>query len=127
MGERDRGYLTTRYSNALLIQILQTMLDSIQPEKISGLRFEPHEWQKKGAAQGDYLCEHPDFKLFCCGDEMGVGKTLLAVLMVKLAQPKRGFCVVVAPKPVCGQWENEFDRAFTEVRCDRSETLDSTC
>jgi SNF2 family DNA or RNA helicase len=95
--------------------------------EIPGLLFKPHIWQTKGAAQGHYLCEHPDFRIFFCGDEMGLGKTLLAVLMAKKAQAKPGFCVVVAPKPVCDQWVDEFARAFTKVRCDRFESLDSTC
>jgi SNF2 family DNA or RNA helicase len=91
------------------------LLHNIPPANAKGLRFQPHVWQAKGAAQGHYLCEAKYFKGFFCGDEMGLGKTLLAVLMMKLAQPMRGICIVVAPKTVCSQWLDEINCAFVEV------------
>ncbi|KAH4359991.1 hypothetical protein HBH99_256320 [Parastagonospora nodorum] len=92
-----------------------TRLDRIPPVKIKGMKYQPHPWQAKGAAQGHYLCEHKDFKVFYCGDEMGLGKTLLAIMMAKLVQSKPGFCVVVAPKTICGQWLKEIAGAFHKV------------
>ncbi len=55
---------------------------------------------------------------------MGLGKTVLAIMMIKLAQPQPGFCLVVAPKTVGVQWEDECNRTFKRVCMTRIEHVD---
>jgi SNF2 family DNA or RNA helicase len=55
---------------------------------------------------------------------MGLGKTLMAVMMIKLAQPKPGFCIVIAPKTVGQQWQEECVGAFEQVRIIEIEHVD---
>jgi SNF2 family DNA or RNA helicase len=53
--------------------------------------------------------------LFLLGDEMGVGKTLSAVLMMWARKDEPGMSIVVAPKNICGAWVDTIHYAFHEV------------
>lgn len=48
----------------------------------------------------------------------------MAVMMIKLAQPKPGFCIVIAPKTVGQQWQEECVGAFEQVRIIEIEHVD---
>ncbi len=74
----------------------------------------PHAYQLKGASQADFCCEGP-FALFACGDGMGVGKTLLAILAMWLRKDEPGFSLVVTPKTLCRQWVEQIEQAWEEV------------
>jgi SNF2 family DNA or RNA helicase len=54
-------------------------------------------------------------KLFLLGDEMGVGKTLTAVLMMWAKKDLPGMSIVICPKNICRQWERTINEAFFEV------------
>lgn len=76
---------------------------------------EPHPWQLKGAAQADHACRSV-FRAFVCGDRMGVGKTMLALLAAWMVRDEPGFTLVVAPKSVCPQWKKEVEGHWESVR-----------
>jgi len=78
------------------------------------MSYQPHIYQLKGAAQADMLCKSA-FKAMVCGDGIGVGKTLLAILALSLVQNDPGFSLVVAPKSVCAQWVSQIEGASEEV------------
>jgi SNF2 family DNA or RNA helicase len=78
------------------------------------MRVRPHDYQLKGAAQINYLCESR-FRGALVGDGMGVGKTLQAILAMWLQRDKPGFSMVIAPKSVCLQWVDEISEAWDEV------------
>ena len=74
----------------------------------------PRNFQLKGAAQGLYCLEGPH-KLFLLGDEMGVGKTLSAILMMWKMKEQPGMSIVLCPKNICQTWVNTIHRAWEEV------------
>ncbi len=78
------------------------------------MTIQPHSYQLKGAAQAHFLCESR-FKGALIGDAMGLGKTLLAAMVIKLVQHRPGFSVVVAPKSACRQWKETLETSWTEV------------
>ena len=49
------------------------------------------------------------------GDQMGLGKTLLAVLALWLCKDEPGISLVVAPASICYQWVYTIERAWSEV------------
>lgn len=75
----------------------------------------PHPWQLKGAAQVHYLSKS-EFRGAIVGDQMGLGKTLLAILAMYLAREESGsFSLVVCPKSVQRQWLMEIEGNFEVV------------
>lgn len=85
-------------------------------DKPEELCVDPHPWQLKGAAQLHHLCINSPFAGGLCGDERGLGKTILAILVMWLAKDEPGsFSLVVCPKGVTDQWVEEIDRVFKEV------------
>jgi SNF2 family DNA or RNA helicase len=79
------------------------------------MRIIPRDFQLKAAAQGLYCLDSP-MKLFLLGDEMGVGKTLTAILMMWAKKDLPGMSIVICPKSVCRQWERATNDAFDNVR-----------
>lgn len=57
------------------------------------------------------LCKSA-LKGMICRDEIGVGKTLLAILALSLVQNDPEFSLVVAPKSVCAQWVSQIEAAW---------------
>jgi SNF2 family DNA or RNA helicase len=78
------------------------------------MAMEPKSFQLKAAAQGLYCLEGP-FKLFLLGDEMGVGKTLSAILMMWKMREQPGMSIVFCPKSLCQLWVDSIHRAWEEV------------
>jgi len=81
-----------------------------------GLLRDPHIWQLIGAAQAHELCRGW-FRGCIIGDQMGVGKTLLAILAMELArrEPGDGFSLVVCPKSCQIQWIGEIENSYAPV------------
>jgi SNF2 family DNA or RNA helicase len=79
------------------------------------LAVTPHPWQSIGASQMDYLCRS-NFRGGICGDDMGMGKTLLAILAMDRARDEPGsFSVVVCPASCRLQWQREILAAYKQV------------
>lgn len=74
----------------------------------------PQPWQSKAAAQVHWLCLSK-FRGALVGDEAGVGKTLLALLVLDAVRDEPGLCLIVAPKSVCIQWMQDIERAYKPV------------
>ena len=75
----------------------------------------PRPWQLRGAAQIHYMCKSI-FQGGMCADESGLGKTLLAILVMELARSERGsFSLVVCPASSRSQWKAEILNAYKEV------------
>ncbi|KAL3496894.1 hypothetical protein BJX62DRAFT_193174 [Aspergillus germanicus] len=53
------------------------------PNKLAAI---PHPWQLTGTARLQYLCTDPPFKGGICGDQMGLGKSLTAIIAIELAR-----------------------------------------
>lgn len=83
-----------------------------------GLIPNVHDYQLLGAAQGDYLYKSV-FRGILCDDEMGVGKTLLAILVIWLARDGPGFSLVAAPASLCPQWVVQTAGVWREVGANR--------
>jgi SNF2 family DNA or RNA helicase len=61
------------------------------------------------------LCQ-PHFRGAICGDEMGTGKTILAILAMHLARDEPGcFSLVICPKSCQPQWEAEIESSYDMV------------
>lgn len=103
-----------RDTNRVYSQMLLHNLKAIEiPE---GIVCTPHSWQLKGAAQFHYLCSKSQFRGGICGDGMGVGKTLLAILIMELARKESGsFSLVVCTASCQNQWAKEIINAYDEV------------
>ncbi|KAL2864584.1 P-loop containing nucleoside triphosphate hydrolase protein [Aspergillus lucknowensis] len=85
----------------------------------------PHSWQLKGAAQIHYLCRSV-FRGGICGDEMGLGKALLAVHLMELARQEPGsFSVIVCPASCRMQWRSEILGSYKEGTAPRTLILDN--
>lgn len=78
------------------------------------MKMTPRDFQLKVAAQGLYCLLGP-LKLFLLGDQMGVGKTLAAILMMWALKDEPGMSLVIAPKNICAQWVDTIHNAFEEV------------
>jgi superfamily II DNA or RNA helicase len=46
---------------------------------------------------------------------MGLGKTLCAIMAMRIVKDDPGFSMVVAPKVLCQQWVDQIEGAFEEV------------
>lgn len=57
----------------------------------------PHTWQLKGAAQVHYLSK-TEFRGAIVEDQMGLGKTLLAILAMYLAREESGSPLLAGEK-----------------------------
>lgn len=74
-----------------------------------------HAHQIKGSSQIHHCC-HSIFRGIIVGDEMGIGKTLQAVMALHHAASEPGcFSPVVCPKSCQIQWINEFKINFEPV------------
>lgn len=80
------------------------------------LAVTPHPWQARGASQMNYLC-NSDFRGGICADEMGMGKTLLAIMTAEKARRQDGgsFVLIVCPASCREQWAEEIKAAYKQV------------
>lgn len=74
----------------------------------------PHDYQLEGAARAHHLCRS-EVRGALIGDERGLGKTLLAILVIWLTRNDPGFVLVACPSPLCGVWKLQIERAFERV------------
>lgn len=78
--------------------------DIASAENLVEFTIQPHQWQLKGAAQIHCLCQS-NFQGGICGDAMGLGKTILAILAIHLVREEQsGFSLVVCPASCKLQW-----------------------
>lgn len=87
----------------------------VSPMKMpENMAMTPRSFQLQAAAQGLYCLEGP-MKTFLLGDEMGVGKTLTAILMMwsKINEP--GMSLVLCPRSLCETWVSTINGAWEQV------------
>ena len=80
----------------------------------TNMLLKPHDYQLKGANQIDHLCEGI-FRGAIVGDQMGLGKTLTSVLVIRKRRDEPGMDLVVAPASVCEHWKETMERVFELV------------
>lgn len=91
-----------------------TNLHSVEPLPVDlHMPTTPHDYQRKGAAQIDYLCKSV-FRGCLIGDPMGLGKTLQAIMSMKLIKHEPGIIAVFCPANLCIQWVKAIEGAFDE-------------
>jgi len=103
-------------NNLSLTSAVQMQVYSLPPIPCPPhMTLTPHDYQLKAAAQIHFSCEgvHRGMLL---GDQMGSGKTLIAILVMWLCREDPGMSLVVAPASLCQQWVDQIDRTFQEVR-----------
>jgi SNF2 family DNA or RNA helicase len=92
-------------------------LENVSTDEIPDtLAITAHAWQARGASQMDYLC-NSDFRGGICVDEMGMGKTLLAIITAEKARKQLGgsFVLIVCPASCREQWAEEIKAAYKHV------------
>ena len=79
------------------------------------MRMIPRDFQLQAASRGLYCLDGP-LRLCLLGDEMGVGKTLSAILMMYAKKDLPGMSIVVCPRSICHVWVDTIHRSWEQVR-----------
>lgn len=112
--------LATIHANDCLIQDKLYAMEAMAVP--ANMTLEPRIFQLIAARQARY-CLEGDLHLFLLGDEMGVGKTLTAILVMFDLKDGPGMSIVLAPKNLCQQWVDTIHEAWEEVIIDTPDSL----
>ncbi|TGO47700.1 hypothetical protein BCON_0266g00050 [Botryotinia convoluta] len=77
------------------------------------MNYQLWDYQLKMIAQSLFVLNGP-FRGFLNGSEMGLGKTMEAIVTMWMYREEAGVCVVVCPAAVCRQWVKTVNTAWKE-------------